>query len=288
MPEKKVKISKKENPGTCNCCKTPVRSLAEALQHLQLCDKLSTVFTPGASTNTERASEKGYYFQISYNLQPKVYWMIVGFPESFSLCQIDIFLRSVWFDGGGSHESSFCRPLNKVLTTVKDLLPEFQENRHLLEYVYDDNRSAKLTLNFLCEIPSEMKVPADHALVLIRNSLPEMKCTSCRGEKGKYFCRFCFEPFGENCVHRHRACDEAEDDELFEPVLTANSPACILEDNLTRDDQIDYPVARVGSLIEAHREITKFRGNEKRSVEDEADDTKNEEKDRFIAKKLRK
>jgi hypothetical protein len=143
MPKTK-RSSKKQNPGICNCCKTTVKSQQNALPHVEQCNKLATVLTqPATSSSTSEtptpiASEKGYYFKVTCNIRPNVYWMVVAFPESFTLSQVDDFLRRVWVDCCG-HLSSFQFILSKkamgknakMSKALKDLLPDFQETSRL-------------------------------------------------------------------------------------------------------------------------------------------------------------
>jgi hypothetical protein len=301
--------------GLCNCCKATVRSQKYALPHAEQCAKLMTVFTPDdtRSSTSEKAtpiaSEKGYYFKVTCNLRPNVYWMVVAVPESFTLSQVDDFLRRVWVDCC-DHASCFQfilskKRMGKMLKkskTVQEFLPVFQEKKRSLGYKYDFGTPSELTLEYLGEVRNGLKVPTDHAFVLLRNTIPVMICSFCEGEAGKYFCRFCYEAFGENCVHHHTICDYdfREEDEDFKPKLPVNSPrlgGCGFEKTKTPDGQVDYPCARpeTSALEEEERRVDEWNfwddwdkhpwGNGHEDDDDEDDSVNERDYDRFFAKK---
>jgi hypothetical protein len=138
--------------------------------------------------------------------------------------------------------------------------------------------------------------------VLLRNTVPVMTCESCEVENGKYFCRFCYEAYGENCVDCHSSCeseargDDDEDDENFKPLLPVNSPrlgACGFENTRSPDGQVDFPCARPepsadGDVEERRTDRWNLWGNE--DEEDDEDDIVDErDYDRLFAnKKLRR
>jgi hypothetical protein len=282
---------------------------------VEQCDKLRLVLPPSDtnSSTSETASPitsvKGYYFKVTCNLRPNVYWMVVAFPESFTLAQVDDFLRRVWVDCCG-HASCFQFVLSKKtmgkivnkLKTIEDLLPVFQGKNRPFGYKYDFGTPSELTLEYLGEVRNGLIVPTDHAFVLLGNTIPVMTCACCEGENGKYFCRFCCQAFGENCVHRHSFCDSdfREEDEDFKLKLPVNSPrrGCGFEKTKALDGQVDYPCARPepSALEEEDRRVEKWNlwdqprwGNEEDEDDDEDDIVEERDYDRFFAhKKLRR
>jgi hypothetical protein len=256
MSRRKVK-----SPGTCYCCERQINNAEAAVPHLLKCNDTFEFLTNDIETETPQ----GCFVKVYDMNKPDTYWMVLAIPTSFTLKQMDLFLRFLWCECC-NHLSSFelINPENvmskgqtvSMAKTFADLSVSFTDEKQKLKYVYDYSDSTYLIIEFIQDIPfyskSTMGKGNDHVYMIIRNSLPDFPCDFCSKEKGKFFCFHCEQYFGLRChdLKKRHKCGEKKDS-TNSVVSVVNSPrfgCCCYRGSQYGEEQSEFVVPFIETI----------------------------------------
>lgn len=207
---------KVESVGKCSFC-NEVLSKRAVKEHLEKCEKRLVFNEKGNGAN-----EKYFHLRVEGADSPE-FWMDLEIPESFTLLDLDEFLREKWLECCG-HLSQFI--INGVHYTSDNEITEGNTRNMKIKveqlfqvgltfgHEYDFGSTTTLKLKVLSERVGQEK----GIKLLARNEMPKYKCAC--GENAKEVCSCCFED-DRYCCKKCTAKHECGED-CFTPLV--NSP----------------------------------------------------------------
>jgi len=202
--------------GKCMLCEKEITT-STALTHYKSCDKAKEILN---------GKIDGYIINVKDKNYPD-YWLYIAVPSSFTLEDLDDFLRDIWveccdhlseFVIKGAHygssnaiEASRELPFGPRLLSAKKKLSNILSKGLKFDYIYDFGSSTELVLT----VKDNVKLKDDHIYVLGRNDRPDRKCVKC-GKPAEYICYECLvdavelesSTYCKECLMTHEHADE--------------------------------------------------------------------------------
>lgn len=189
-----------------------------ALRHFKSCDNVKDILN---------GEIDGYIISIKDKYSSD-YWLYIAVPSSFTLEDLDNFLRDIWVECCG-HLSEFVIngvhygsaeavrasrefPFGPRLLSAKKKLSAVLSKGLIFDYIYDFGSSTELILAVVDNVKLK---DDDHIYVLGRNNKPNYKCVNC-DNSAEYICYECLGEMGEltdvvycrECLMKHDHADD--------------------------------------------------------------------------------
>ncbi|BAB66870.1 IS1096 element passenger TnpR family protein [Sulfurisphaera tokodaii] len=203
--------------GKCLWCEKGITT-STALRHFNSCDKVKDILN---------GKIDGFLIKVKDKFSSD-YWLYIAVPSSFTLEDLDNFLRDIWVECCG-HLSEFM--INGVHYGSSNTMEVSEEEPDILEFVpaskkklsdvldkglkfnytYDFGSSTELILTVI----DNVKLKDKKIYVLGRNDQPQFNCAKC-GKQAEYICYECLGDTGnldestycKDCLKTHEHADE--------------------------------------------------------------------------------
>lgn len=154
-----------------------------------------------------KKSYKTIHCRIS-GLYARNYWLNILIPASFTLGDLDGFLRDIWVECCG-HLSEFSieKPFQGGPLSMNRKLYDIATEVDKIHYVYDFGSSTELEITFISHHPVNL-VQKREIVVLARNAPPEYLCCECEKKIAAVMCFECLHEgdggiYCEQCAKMH-------------------------------------------------------------------------------------
>ncbi|ACP37751.1 IS1096 element passenger TnpR family protein [Saccharolobus islandicus] len=203
--------------GKCILCEKEITT-STASRHFESCDKAKEVLN---------GKVDGFIISVKDKFSSD-YWLYIAVPSSFTLEDLDDFLRDIWVEccdhlsefviNGVHYGSSNAIEANRELPFEPKLLPAKRKKLSTIlskglkfSYTYDFGSSTELILT----VVNNIKLKDNKIYVLGRNDKPEYKCAKC-GKQAEYICYECLgeandleaSTYCKECLMDHEHADE--------------------------------------------------------------------------------